>query len=86
MSERHGSSDAVAPRAGAQQDGEVALPGGAGQHQPLAGHDAQIRAHVRLRGGQTRSLTLPIPLKAWQARETRLEHARPGFHNGEVRG
>ena len=30
----------------------------------------QIHAHVRLRGGQTRSLTLPIPLSAWKARET----------------
>jgi hypothetical protein len=30
----------------------------------------QIRAHVRLRGGQTRSLTLPIPMSAWKARET----------------
>lgn len=29
-----------------------------------------IHAQVRLRGGQTRSLTLPIPLKAWQARQT----------------
>jgi DNA invertase Pin-like site-specific DNA recombinase len=30
----------------------------------------QIHAHVRLRGGQTRSLTLPIPMSAWKARET----------------
>jgi hypothetical protein len=29
-----------------------------------------IHAHVRSRGGQTTSLTLPIPPKAWQARET----------------
>jgi DNA invertase Pin-like site-specific DNA recombinase len=29
-----------------------------------------IHAHVRFRGGQTASLTLPIPLKAWQARQT----------------
>ncbi|MGH2781825.1 MAG: recombinase family protein [Thermoleophilaceae bacterium] len=30
----------------------------------------QIHVHVRLRGGQPRSLTLPIPLSAWKARET----------------
>ena len=30
----------------------------------------QIHAHVRFRGGQTTSLTLPIPGKAWQLRET----------------
>lgn len=30
----------------------------------------QIHAHARLRGGQTSSLTLPIPLSAWKARET----------------
>jgi DNA invertase Pin-like site-specific DNA recombinase len=30
----------------------------------------QIHAHARLRGGQTRSLTLPTPLSAWKARET----------------
>jgi DNA invertase Pin-like site-specific DNA recombinase len=30
----------------------------------------QIHAHVRLRGGQTTSLTLPIPGKAWQLRQT----------------
>jgi hypothetical protein len=30
----------------------------------------QIHLHVRLRGGQTTSLTTPIPLKAWQARQT----------------
>src|SRR5205823_8323190 len=29
-----------------------------------------IHVHVRFRGGQSRSLTLPIPLKAWQARQT----------------
>lgn len=29
-----------------------------------------IHAHVRLRGGQTRSYTLPIPPPAWKARET----------------
>ena len=29
-----------------------------------------IHAHIRLRGGQTRSLTLPIPPPAWKARET----------------
>jgi hypothetical protein len=31
----------------------------------------QIHAHVRPRGGQITSLTVPIPLKAWQARQTR---------------
>ena len=31
----------------------------------------QIHAHIRLRGGQTRSLTIPLPLNAWQARQTR---------------
>lgn len=30
----------------------------------------QIHAHVRLRGGQTRSLSIPIPPKAWQTRQT----------------
>jgi excisionase family DNA binding protein len=29
-----------------------------------------IHAHVRFRGGQATSLTLPIPGKAWQLRET----------------
>jgi DNA invertase Pin-like site-specific DNA recombinase len=33
----------------------------------------QIHAHVRLRGGQTRSLTLPIPPTAWKARETNAD-------------
>jgi DNA invertase Pin-like site-specific DNA recombinase len=31
----------------------------------------QIHLHVRLRGGQTISQTVPIPLKAWQARQTK---------------
>jgi hypothetical protein len=30
----------------------------------------RIHAHVRFRGGQTTSLTLPIPGRAWQLRET----------------
>jgi len=30
-----------------------------------------IQAQVRLRGGQTRELTLPIPPKSWQTRQTR---------------
>jgi excisionase family DNA binding protein len=30
----------------------------------------RIHAHIRFRGGQTTSLTLPIPGKAWQLRET----------------
>ena len=30
----------------------------------------QIHLHVRLRGGQTTSLTIPTPLNAWQARQT----------------
>jgi hypothetical protein len=30
----------------------------------------QIHVHVRLRGGQTTSLTVPIPTKAWQTRQT----------------
>jgi len=30
----------------------------------------QIHVHVRLRGGQTTSRTIPIPLKAWQTRQT----------------
>ena len=29
-----------------------------------------IHAHIRLRGGQTRSITLPIPPPAWKARKT----------------
>jgi DNA-binding transcriptional regulator YiaG len=31
---------------------------------------SQIHLHVRMRGGQTTSLTIPIPPKAWQARQT----------------
>jgi DNA invertase Pin-like site-specific DNA recombinase len=30
----------------------------------------QIHLHLRLRGGQTTSLTIPTPLNAWQARQT----------------
>ncbi len=30
----------------------------------------QIHLHIRFRGGQTTSLTTPIPLSAWQARQT----------------
>ena len=30
----------------------------------------RIQAHVRFRGGQTTSLTLPIPPKSWQLRQT----------------
>ncbi|MQA25835.1 MAG: helix-turn-helix domain-containing protein [Micromonosporaceae bacterium] len=30
----------------------------------------RIHLHMRLRGGQTESLTVPIPPKAWQARQT----------------
>ena len=30
----------------------------------------QIHLHVRFRGGQTTSLTIPTPLNAWQARQT----------------
>src|SRR4029450_3243846 len=30
----------------------------------------QIHLHVRLRGGQTTSLTLPLPPNAWQLRQT----------------
>jgi len=33
----------------------------------------QIHAHVRLRGGQTRSLTVPLPPPAWKTRETNPE-------------
>jgi DNA invertase Pin-like site-specific DNA recombinase len=32
--------------------------------------DQQITAHVRLKGGQTHTLTLPIPPPVWQARQT----------------
>jgi DNA invertase Pin-like site-specific DNA recombinase len=32
--------------------------------------DQQITAHVRLKGGQTHTLTLPIPLRCWEARQT----------------
>jgi Recombinase/Recombinase zinc beta ribbon domain len=32
--------------------------------------DQQITAHARLKGGQTHTLTLPIPPRAWQARQT----------------
>ena len=35
---------------------------------------SQIHLHVRLRGGQTTSLTIPIPPKAWQARQTSPRH------------
>ena len=31
---------------------------------------SQIHLHIRLRGGQTTSLTIPIPPTAWQARQT----------------
>lgn len=30
----------------------------------------KIQLHVRLRGGQTHSLTIPTPLNSWQARQT----------------
>jgi hypothetical protein len=30
----------------------------------------QIHLHIRFRGGQTTSLTIPIPLNSWQARQT----------------
>lgn len=33
----------------------------------------RIHLHVRLRGGQTTSLDIPIPLNAWQARQTEPE-------------
>jgi DNA invertase Pin-like site-specific DNA recombinase len=33
----------------------------------------QIHAHVRFRGGQTTSLTLPLPGKAWQLRQTHTD-------------
>jgi DNA-binding transcriptional regulator YiaG len=32
--------------------------------------DRTIHLHVRFRGGQTQSLTIPIPLRAWEARRT----------------
>ncbi|WP_194891407.1 recombinase family protein [Catenulispora pinisilvae] len=32
--------------------------------------DAQITAHVRLRGGQEHTLTMPVPLASWQIRQT----------------
>ncbi len=32
--------------------------------------DQTITAHVRLKGGQTHTLTLPLPLTGWQARQT----------------
>ena len=31
--------------------------------------DQQITAHARLKGGQTHTLTLPIPLRCWEARK-----------------
>ena len=34
------------------------------------GRDQQITAHVRLKGGQTHTLRLPIPPPVWQARQT----------------
>jgi hypothetical protein len=48
------------------------------QHRPILGaahrgrHPVQdrIQAHVRFRGGQSTSLTLPIPPKTWQLRQT----------------
>jgi DNA invertase Pin-like site-specific DNA recombinase len=33
----------------------------------------QIHLHVRFRGGQTTSLTIPIPLMSWQARQTNAD-------------
>jgi hypothetical protein len=35
--------------------------------------DGQIQLHARFRGGQTTSLTVPIPPMAWQARQTEPE-------------
>ncbi len=32
--------------------------------------DQQITAHARLKGGQTHTLTLPIPLRCWEARRS----------------
>jgi DNA invertase Pin-like site-specific DNA recombinase len=32
--------------------------------------DTTIHLHVRFRGGQTQSFTIPIPLRAWEARQT----------------
>jgi len=34
------------------------------------GRDQQITAHVRLKGGQTHTLTVPLPPPVWQARQT----------------
>jgi DNA invertase Pin-like site-specific DNA recombinase len=34
------------------------------------GRDQQITAHIRLKGGQTHTLTVPLPPPVWQARQT----------------
>jgi hypothetical protein len=36
----------------------------------------QITTHVRFKGGMTRTLTVPVPLNAWQQRATSLEVVR----------
>jgi hypothetical protein len=33
-----------------------------------------ITAHVRFRGGSTQTLTLPIPLRAWELKKTSSEN------------
>jgi hypothetical protein len=50
----------------------------------------QIHLHVRFRGGQTTSLTIPIPLNSWQARQTDpdtfqlLDHLLDDHTDGET--
>ncbi|MCE7006955.1 recombinase family protein [Kibdelosporangium philippinense] len=39
----------------------------------LARTDSTITVHIRLKGGQDRTLSLPIPLAAWQIRQTPAE-------------
>ncbi|WP_433520636.1 recombinase family protein [Nocardia pseudovaccinii] len=39
----------------------------------LARNDTTITVHIRLRGGQDHTLTLPIPLASWQIRQTPTE-------------
>ncbi|QCX82807.1 hypothetical protein C9F11_46285 (plasmid) [Streptomyces sp. YIM 121038] len=44
--------------------------GGSPLDDTLVRDDEQITAHVRLRGGQAHTLTMPAPLTSWQIRQT----------------
>jgi len=52
----------------------------------------QITAHLRFRGGATRTLTLPLPLGAWQLRKTssdvvsQIDHLLDTYTEGQIAG